>query len=267
MQNRAGDDFRRVDGRRKHRSTGQVVLGVVHELGVGRRGAYQSHRYWRARLLQLDAQHIGHRLDRMLAGAVAAVEGQGIGRLDTADVDQRTAFITQMLHRDGRAVVRAPEVGLHDLLVVFVADLVEAAPDRAAGIVDPGIKATEARDRLAGDAFQLRTLAHVGHDVKDAIPRIKLSLDFEQRFFVARHQHHACALFDGEAGRGQADTARSAGNDDDLLMQGFERNAHRVSSNSGDGVGSVEAAAPLPVPDRRWMAALVGLEAGRRCGG
>jgi len=132
-----------------------------------------------------------------------------------------------MLNGDGRAVVSAPEVGLHHLIVVVVADLIEASPYRAAGIVDPGVKATEAGDGLAGDAFQLRALADIGHDVKNPVTGVQVTLDVEQGFFVTRHQHHACASFDGEAGGRQADSARSTGDNDDLLMQGFERNAHR----------------------------------------
>jgi len=139
-----------------------------------------------------------------------------------------------MFDGDGGAVVSAPEVGLHHLLVIFVADLVEAPPDRAAGVVDPGVEATEAGDRLAGDPFQLRALANVSHDVKHAATGVQVALDVEQGFFVARHQHHAGAPFDGEAGSRQANTAGSAGDDDDLLMQGFERNTHRISSGSGN---------------------------------
>ena len=39
----------------------------------------------------------------------------------------------------------APETGLHDFVYVLVAHLVHAAPDRATGIVEPGITAVRAQ--------------------------------------------------------------------------------------------------------------------------
>ncbi len=74
--------------------------------------------------------------------------------------------------------------------------------------------------------LQLLALTDIGHHVHDPFAGAQLLFDLRQCFLVAGDQRHAGALLDGHACGGQTDAAGAAGDDDDLLVQGFEMQLH-----------------------------------------
>lgn len=78
-----------------------------------------------------------------------------------------------------------------------------------------------------GDLLHLIALADVGDDV-DRLTAfgVELLLDLLERFRAPCREDELGALLGGRLGRRQADAARSAGEDDDLLVQGFEGYIH-----------------------------------------
>ena len=69
-------------------------------------------------LLDLDAQRIGEALNRMLRGAVHALQRDDGVRYLAAHVDQRAMALAQLRQRHQRAVHDAPEVGVEQATAV-----------------------------------------------------------------------------------------------------------------------------------------------------
>lgn len=111
--------------------------------------------------------------------------------------------------------------------MVFVADLLKAAVDGDAGIVDPRVDAAEAFDGAAGDVLEVLASADVGDDVDGAAAAGgDFVHDAAEGEFVARDEDEACVVARGGAGSGETDAAGSASDDDGLLGEWFKRKVH-----------------------------------------
>ncbi len=147
---------------------------------------------------------------------------------------QRPSTALEVRQGRKRPVHQAPEVDLEEFAAVLLAHLVEPSVDREAGVVHPGIDPAEARDRLLSEPVDLRTVADIaGHGERLSARGGNPPGDFVQRLAATSSQHDLGSLPGGSLGRRQADTRRSAGDDDDLLVERFQLHAHDAAP---DGV-------------------------------
>ncbi len=88
-------------------------------------------------------------------------------------------------------------------------------------------------DRAARHLLHLDPVGHVGHHVDRFVAAGREPVDngFEH-FAAARHQDQGSAALRRILGRGQADAAGGAGDDDDLLVEWLERTCHGMDSGS-----------------------------------
>src|SRR4051812_6427650 len=142
-----------------------VVLAVLVERGVdGGRLDERDREGGLVDLFDLDAEGVGEAFDGVLGGDVHAQDrGGGFGDF-AADVDQRAALLLEVREGDQRAVDNAPEVGFEEAAAVFIGDLVEAAVDGDAGVVDPGVDAAELAEGCVGDVLDLLAVGDVALD-------------------------------------------------------------------------------------------------------
>ncbi len=170
-----------------------------------------------------------------------------------------------MFQRFERAVDHAEIIGLEDLLMVLVADLLELRVGADARAIVPGVEAAVLLDDRADGAAHLLALADVGDDVI-ALAAIGADVvaNFPHTLLVAGEDDDIGAALRGHFRGGQADARRPAGDDDGLLLDRLEFHlcppgeAHarpRAGAGATSGVGfacstGADGAAFLDAPQR-----------------
>ncbi|SCU76263.1 hypothetical protein CNECB9_290001 [Cupriavidus necator] len=224
-QNRVGRQRRVIQRRRHARLDIEEVLGVHGQRRFQSGRLDQRHADRRLLLLQFQPQRIGEALDRVLRGRVGALQRQRSVRRLAAHVDDGAAVLAQVRGSRQRAMHGAPVVGIEQPPLVFQRHVAMAAEDGHAGVVDPGIEATEALDGSLRHLANLFMLADIGHHGDDFIAMLaQLFGQLVQRALAARHQHQPCTLLRRLARRHQAHAAAGTGQDDDLranVLQGW----------------------------------------------
>src|SRR5690606_41824344 len=86
----------------------EVGARLVEERRVDAARLDERDRYGRTLLLQLHAQRLRERLDRVLGRAVVALERDGAIRQRARDVDERAALLSQVRYRRPAAVHPPP---------------------------------------------------------------------------------------------------------------------------------------------------------------
>jgi len=227
--------LRRVIRCRQARFRGEMVARVPRQRRVDRRRLDQVHHHRQFSLRHLHPQRVGERFDRMLAGGIAALRHGRPARQDAADVDERPAALGEQRQRHLRAVDDAPEVDVEQAVLVFKRHVHEFANHHDAGIVHPGVKASEALQRRFRDPLDGLALGHVRHHVDGVRPAVaELSGESLQCLFVAGGEDKPGASGRGKPRGGQADAAGRAGDDDDLVAELLLAEFHE-SCGAGSG--------------------------------
>src|SRR5215207_6772789 len=165
VQNRIGDGLGRVDGRRQRGLDFEKVLRVPGELRVYRARLYQRDGDGRALLFQLHSERVGEAVDRVLRGAVDALQRDCAVADGRAHVDERAAALAQVFDRGERAVDSPPEVRLEQAAHVLDGRVDYLPVDGDARVVDPSVYAPEAFERRLCDAPHVVLPPNVGRDV------------------------------------------------------------------------------------------------------
>src|SRR5829696_4716364 len=168
-------------------------------------------------------------LDGVLRRRVLGLVGHRAVAEHAADVDDGAAAApADMLGGDERAVDDAPVVDLELAPLILDRKLTHIALERDRGIVHPGVDAAEGLGCDLGDALDVLAFRHVRRD-DNRLPAAPDAFagHLPQRVLVAGREHEPGAALGGHLRGGAADAARGAGDDDDLLFERLQRDAHR----------------------------------------
>jgi hypothetical protein len=135
--------------------------GVLGDPGADAAGMHRGHAD--PVVGQLGVQHLAEPAQRELAGAVGRLPGRRDQSEQAGHVDQVRARrgLQRRQQRVGQQE-RRPEVDVHDLLELVHRDLVEAAAQRHAGVVDQQAERGVLGEDLGGHTLDVGTAGQVG---------------------------------------------------------------------------------------------------------
>jgi hypothetical protein len=182
-------------------------------------------------LLQLHSQRVGIRLHRVLGGGVDALKRHRAIRHFGTDVDDGAATFAQVGDRGTTTVHDPPEIDVKEATFVLERHFGEAPIDRYARVVHPGVKTAE----FAAGSFRQRLHGVRIRDITCTVRRTAPAspdtvADLPQIVLTARVQHDARTPLRRQLRCREADPARCACDDDDLIVDVLEFQSHALAS-------------------------------------
>ena len=213
---RASGDLGLIDRRHRLGMARQARADHV-ELGrVERRQLHHRHPHGAALVHQLTAQRLGESLDRVLGGAVGALQRYAPVGQRRADLHDHAAIaIAHALEREDRPVHHAEVGDLGDAPVLLRGDLAHRREHRHHRVVDPHVDRPELALDRGGSGAHAVGIGHVGLEAQRASAvALELGGRGSQAVCAPRHDRHRRPLARERPGRGAADTRGRASDRD-----------------------------------------------------
>src|SRR6476469_256054 len=162
-------------------------------------------------MLHFHTQRIGIGFDRMFAGTVHPLEWNGAIGQDAADVDERSAVLAKMPHRNARSDGDSPEVRLEQPTLIFQRYIDDTSVSRDTGAIDPCIDPSKTVDCAVRHTPNHGFIGDISrYEICFAAIRL-MAVDFLshllKRCLIPGSQHQTGTALSGHTSRHETDAA------------------------------------------------------------